>query len=124
MSLLVRGVSIRDWVLIGAIFDLDENRWSELAAMLDEAEGKDWYEAVRGSDSLVGVLTGTRLPLWVMRLYGWWMKRGDVPFIDRLYDPVPTVGSLEMPSLWILGAEDSSMPTGWTIPMSGGKSRS
>jgi dienelactone hydrolase len=50
-----------------------------------------------------------------MRLYGWWMKRGDVPFIDRLYDPVPTVGLLRVPSLWILGAEDSSMPTGWTI---------
>jgi len=39
------------------------------------------------------------------------MSRGDEPFVDRLYDPVPTVTSLEIPSLWIFGAEDSSMPT-------------
>jgi dienelactone hydrolase len=98
-----------------AIFDEDENRWSELSAMLDASEGKDWYEAVKGSDSLIGVLSGTRLPLWSMRVYLWWLKRGDVPFIDRSYDPVPTMTSLDVPSLWIFGGEDSSMPTGWTI---------
>ena len=39
------------------------------------------------------------------------MSRGDEPFVDRLYDPVPTVTELDMPSLWIFGGEDSSMPS-------------
>lgn len=101
--------------VLGAIFDRGENRWSELDSMLEEAEGREWYEALRGSDSLLGFLTETPLPLWAMRLFGWWLSRGDVPFIDRLYDPVPTMSSLEVPSLWLLGGEDSSMPTDWTI---------
>ena len=41
----------------------------------------------------------------------WWMTRGDEPFVDRLYDPVPTVTGLDVPSLWIFGGEDSSMPS-------------
>ena len=28
---------------------------------------------------------------------------------------MPTVASLAIPSLWIFGGEDSSMPTGWSI---------
>ena len=64
---------------------------------------------------MMGFLTDSPLPLWAVRLYAWWMLRGDVPFVDRLYDPVPTVASLDVPSLWIFGGEDSSMPTGWSI---------
>ncbi len=55
------------------------------------------------------------MPLWLMRIYTWWLTRGDVPFIDRLYDPVPTLAHLEIPSLWIFGGEDSSMPSAWSV---------
>ena len=102
--------------VMGAIFDSGENRWSELAEMLEEAEDQDWFEAIAGSDSLVGFVAGTKMPLWVVRLYHWWMTRGNADFVDRLYDPVPTVVlQLDTPSLWIFGGEDSSMPSGDSI---------
>lgn len=101
--------------VMGAIFDLGENRWSELATLLEEAEGEDWFEAIAGSDSMVGFAAGTKLPLWVVRLYAWWLTRGKTDFVDRLYDPLPTVAALDTPSLWIFGAEDSSMPSGDSI---------
>jgi len=101
--------------IAGRILDHGENRWAELGAALEAAESAEWFEAVRGSDSVVGFLTATSMPQWLVRLYAWWQLQGDVPFIDRLYDPVPTMASLDVPSLWIFGAEDSSMPTGWSI---------
>ena len=64
---------------------------------------------------MIGFLSDTRMPMWTLKVLAWWIKRGDVPFVDRLYDPVPTMASLDVPSLWIFGGEDSSMPTGWTI---------
>jgi acetyl esterase/lipase len=79
--------------------------------MLDEAEGKPWFDTVKGSDSMVGYAAGGSMPLWVARLMLWWMNRGDEAFVDRLYDPVPVVASLDVPSLWIFGGQDSSMPT-------------
>ncbi|MDX1622700.1 MAG: alpha/beta fold hydrolase [Gemmatimonadota bacterium] len=101
--------------VIGSILDHGEDRWDELGERLEEAEGEAWFEAVKGSDSLLGFLADTWLPLPAVRLWQWYRTRGEVPFIDRLYDPVPTVAALEAPSLWILGGEDHSMPTGWTI---------
>ena len=97
------------------IVDNGADRWGELKEALKGVEGEDWYEALQGSDSMVGFLTGTRMPMWVMRLYAWWRFRGDEPFVDRVYDPVPTLASLDQPSLWIFGDEDSSMPTQWSI---------
>ena len=97
--------------VLGAIVDHGEDRWDEAAAMLAEAEGEDWFEAIAGSDSLVGFVSGTRMPLWVVRLYHWWMTRGNADFVDRLYDPYPVVAELDMPSLWIFGGQDSSMPS-------------
>jgi pimeloyl-ACP methyl ester carboxylesterase len=97
--------------VLGAILDKGEDRWDELTPMLEEAKGQDWFEAIAGSDSLVGFVSGSKLPLWVLRLYAWWMTRGDADFVDRLYDPYPTVAALETPSLWIFGSEDSSMPS-------------
>jgi len=41
--------------------------------------------------------------------------RKDPPFIDRLYDPVPTAAALKAPSYWIFGERDSTMPTEWTV---------
>jgi hypothetical protein len=101
--------------VLGAIFDSGEDRWRELAEMLEEARGQDWFEATAGSDSMVGFVAGTKMPLWVARLYAWWLTRGDPDFVDRLYDPVPTVSALNMPSLWIFGGQDSSMPSGDSI---------
>jgi len=46
-----------------------------------------------------------------VRLYHWWLTRGDAVFVDRLYDPLPTVAGLDTPSLWIFGGRDSSMPS-------------
>jgi dienelactone hydrolase len=97
------------------IMDRHEDRWDELRTALEAAEGEPWFQAVSGSDSLLGFVSSSPLPWWAMRLYGWWFARSDPPFIDRLYDPVPTVASLGVPSLWIFGGEDSSMPTGWSI---------
>ena len=97
--------------VLGAIFDRGENRWDELGSMLEEAEGQDWFEATADSDSMVGFVAGTKMPLWVARLYAWWLMRGDSVFVDRLYDPAPVVAKLDTPSLWIFGGEDSSMPS-------------
>jgi pimeloyl-ACP methyl ester carboxylesterase len=101
--------------VVSAIMDDGENRWSELAKKLDAAEGEAWFEAIAGSDSIVGYLAGTKIPLWAMRILVWWISRGDIPFVDRRYDPVPTVASLDIPSLWLFGEDDSSMPTAWSI---------
>jgi hypothetical protein len=101
--------------IVGRIMDYGEDRWGELEQALAAARDKAWFDAVRGSDSTVGFLATTRMPIWVLRLYAWWRLRGDEPFVDRLYDPVPTVASLETPSLWIFGGEDSSMPSDWSI---------
>ena len=95
--------------------DNGADRWGELRKALKSAEGEEWYEALQGSDSMVGFLSGTWMPMWVMRLYAWWRFRGDEPFVDRVYDPVPTMASLDVPSVWIFGGEDSSMPTQWSI---------
>ena len=103
--------------VIEDIFDRRENRWSELADLLDAARSQPWFEGVRGSDSMLGLVADTKMPLWMARLYLWWRVRsqGDTPFIDRLYDPVQTMHKLQTPSLWLLGGEDSSAPTPWTL---------
>jgi dienelactone hydrolase len=103
--------------LIEDIVDRDQNRWSELGTLLDAGRSQPWFAGVRGSDSMLGVLTDSKLPLWAMRVYLWWRIRsqGDTPFIDRVYDPVPTMQKLQAPSLWLLGGEDSSAPTPWTL---------
>lgn len=102
---------------IEAIFDHRQDRWKEISRLLDESRGEPWFEAVKGSDSILGEVSESWMPLWVMRLLLWWRQRGSgEPFIDRLYDPVPTLDSLTTtPSLWIFGGEDNSMPTGWTV---------
>lgn len=102
----------------GAVLDHGEwQRWDDLMGLLAEAEGEPWFKAAAGSDSIVGFLAGTRMPGWVMKLYARWRLRpvDGEPFADRLYDPVPVVASLDVPSLWIFGGEDSSMPTAWSV---------
>lgn len=96
----------------------EEERRDELNRMLDEAEGEAWFDALAGSDSTLGLLSENRnVPRWVMRLTTWWMLRpvDGERRIDRLYDPVPVMAQLEVPSLWIFGGSDHSMPTEWSI---------
>lgn len=103
--------------ILGAIVDRGEDRWAELKSQLDAVRGERWFPAAAQSESMFGFVASSRLPLWVMRLYAWWALRptNGEAFIDRHYDPVPTLAGLGVPSLWILGGEDSSMPTQWTI---------
>jgi uncharacterized protein len=103
--------------VIGDIMDRQQNRWSDLGTMLDAARSQPWFAGVRGSDSALGVITDSKLPLWTMRVYLWWRmgSQGGTPFIDRLYDPVTTMHKLQTPSFWILGGADSSAPTPWTL---------
>jgi len=95
----------------------EDGAWDELGTTLDAARGTAWFEAAKGSDSALGFLADTRMPLWMMRLYAWWKLRpvDGAPFGERFYDPVPTVAGLDVPSLWIFGGEDHSMPTFWSI---------
>ena len=103
--------------VIEDIVDRHVNRWAELGDMVDAVRGEPWFEAVKGSDSMLGAVAEQRFPLWGMRAYVWW-KLGahrEPAFIDRLYDPVPTMQQLAIPSLWILAGQDSSAPAQWTV---------
>lgn len=103
--------------VIEDIVDRHQNRWSDLASLIDAARTQPWFEGVRGSDSILGQVADSKMPLSVLRVFLWWRLRsqGDTPFIDRLYDPVQTMQKLQTPSLWLLGGEDSSAPTPWTL---------
>lgn len=105
--------------LVGRIVDRGEwERWGDLMDLLEKSRGEPWFEAAAGSDSTVGFLADTWMPGWVIKLYAKWKLADTVdgePLADRLYDPVPVVASLGMPSLWIFGGEDSSMPTAWSV---------
>jgi hypothetical protein len=105
--------------LVGRVVDRGEwERWGDLMELLEESRGEPWLEAAAGSDSTVGFLADTWMPGWVIKLYAKWKLEDTVdgqPLADRLYDPVPVVASLGMPSLWIFGGEDSSMPTAWSV---------
>ena len=103
--------------LIEDIVDRRLNRWRELDDAVDAVSDEPWFAAVNGSDSMLGTIANPRMPLWAIRLYVWWRlgAHRDPPFIDRLYDPVPTMGRLSTPSLWLLAGEDSSAPAAWTV---------
>jgi uncharacterized protein len=103
--------------VIEDIVDRRKDRWGELKTMIEAARGEAWFEAVRGSDSILGEVADAKAPLWALRLYFLWRMgpQRDPPFIDRLYDPVPTLQRLDTPSLWLLAGEDSSAPTPWTV---------
>ena len=101
--------------IIEDILDRRRDRWSDLGAALKQSRGQPWFEAVKGSDSALGLVSGTKLPLWTVRAYASWQLDRDPPFIDRTYDPAPTLAQLPTPSLWLLGGQDSSAPTEWSV---------
>ncbi|HEY4367187.1 MAG TPA: alpha/beta fold hydrolase [Steroidobacteraceae bacterium] len=102
--------------VISDVMDHGHNRWSEIGEMLDAARNEPWFAAVKGSDSELGLISAAKMPLWAVRLDAWWKYgRQKIAFIDRLYNPVPTVAALSTPSLWFFGGQDSSMPTDWSL---------
>ena len=54
--------------VIEDIVDRRENRWSDLGSMLDAARTQPWFEGVRGSDSILGEVADSKMPLWVLRV--------------------------------------------------------
>lgn len=102
--------------ILSDIFDRGQNRWDDFYKAVEVAKTRPWYETAKHSDSLFGMILGTEMPLWVSRPYMWWKYgRADVPFIDRLYDPVQTLAKLDTPSFWVFGGKDSSAPTQWSV---------
>lgn len=103
--------------VVADIVDRGEDRWSELGKMLDESSREPWMAAVKSGDSMLAMVANRKVPLWMAHLYTWWKLDldGKEPFIDRLYDPVPTAAALDTPSLWVFGGQDASMPTEWTL---------
>ena len=102
--------------ILSDIFDRGQNRWDDFNKAVDAARSKPWFETARHSDSLFGMILGADMPLWAVRPYTWWKYgRSDVPFIDRLYDPVQTLAKLDTPSFWVFGGQDSSAPTQWSV---------
>jgi pimeloyl-ACP methyl ester carboxylesterase len=102
-------------LILSDIVGRHQDRWSDLANALGAARREPWFDTLAGSGSLLGDAAHSALPLWAQRVRVWWTQRQDPPFIDRLYDPVPTAAALKMPSYWIFGEQDSTMPTEWTI---------
>jgi dienelactone hydrolase len=104
-------------VVLEDIASLGKNRWGELASLLEEVRHEPWAQAISGSDCGLGRMLATKEPMWASRLFYWWYvgRHTDPPFIQWSYEPVPTMAALTIPSLWILGGEDSSMPTQWTL---------
>lgn len=83
------------------------DRVGELRRRLEEYRDAPWLAAVRGSDSALGFLSGTRLPLKLVHLY----FKNFGPAIDRTYSSAPVLEELDVPMLWVFGGEDSSLPT-------------
>jgi len=102
--------------ILSDILDHRKNRWDDFHQAVKVARTKPWFETAKHSDSLFGMILGTDMPLWAARPYMWWKYgRADVPFIDRLYDPVQTLAKLDTPSFWVFGGQDSSAPTQWSV---------
>ena len=90
------------------IDDRDAAGWSELNRLAAEHGDSDWFKAVAGSDSILGMVAGTSVPSWIWRAYMWFQPGPSAP---RTWDPAPTLAELRIPQHWILAGEDSSAPT-------------
>ena len=102
------------------IFDHDEEAWDGVFALRDKYGDDEWFEAIAGSDSVMGIVASMLthpaagfVPGFGWKLYTRW-QGGDGPNFNRSYDPRPTLSSLSTPSHWLLAGEDSSLPTGET----------
>ncbi len=95
-------------ILAQIIDDGDAEALSDLKKLIDEHQDSDWYKAIAGSDSILGMVAGTSMPSWVWRIFLWFQPPPSAP---RTWDPAPTLAEFDIPQHWILAGEDSSAPT-------------
>ena len=95
----------------------DDDAWDRLFLLTDQYIEEDWFQAIAGSDSLLGFIaekaiapSADFIPAFAWKLYSRW-KRGDGPNFNRTYEPKGTLEAISTPSLWLLAGEDSSVPT-------------
>lgn len=106
------------------IIEHDENAWESLFELTERYENTEWFKTIAGSDSLLGMVAETLEKPWakLMPNFGWklytkWKKggAGNGPGVNRTYDPMATLKSINTPSLWLLSGEDTSLPTPETV---------
>ncbi|TQV72895.1 alpha/beta fold hydrolase [Aliikangiella marina] len=100
----------------------DEQAWDRLFLLIDQYGDSDWFKAIVGSDSILGIVSSkvthpgaSLMPGFGWKLYYRWFHAGDGPGFNRTYNPQPTLAAIDTPSLWLLAEEDSSIPTQETV---------
>jgi hypothetical protein len=86
-----------------------DDGWERLDRLEREYRKETWFSELRGT--VVGKLVN--LPKVVVRAVG---PRRLPPGLDWYYTSTPVLRRLEVPSVWLLGAEDRSAPNTLTIP--------
>lgn len=81
--------------------------YEEVDALRKRYSGEPWFRYLRGN--ITGVLLSQ--PESWLREHGPLLLRGVIPD----YDPMPVLRQLEIPQLWILGADDIDAPIGETM---------
>jgi hypothetical protein len=61
--------------VLSDIIDRRQNRWADLSKALGEARDKPWFEALKDSNSILGDIAHSALPLWAQRVKFWWFLR-------------------------------------------------
>ena len=104
------------------IFDHDEDAWEPLFELRDKYASEEWFEAISGSDSILGMVSGMLthpaaglVPGFAWKMYTRWRRGDGGPNFNRTYNPRTTLASITTPSMWLLAGEDSSLPTGETV---------
>ncbi|WP_421790623.1 alpha/beta hydrolase family protein [Hyphobacterium sp.] len=89
---------------VGRVMASDfEEGVEELAALKNQYQDEPWYDGIRGEFTHEFLAR----PIWQVEM--------AMPFFEAgtswEYEPRPTLESLTMPSLWVLGGDDSSAPS-------------
>jgi pimeloyl-ACP methyl ester carboxylesterase len=114
------GYSSEDLAKADQLFDLltdmrtrgRPDRWDELKPLVAQYKHETWYQqALPGVDSTLASLADSPVPLTLR--YWWASLFGLDLFVD--YDPAQALAELEVPSLWLFAAEDSSMPSAASV---------
>ena len=95
-------------VMARIIDERDPAAWSDLQRLVAEHQDQDWFKAIAGSDSILGIVASTSFPVWTWRIYFWFQPAPSAP---RSWDPAPALAKVTVPQHWILAGEDSSAPT-------------
>lgn len=100
-------------VLRQAVFYDDDHAWDALPPLMKESRDQEWFLAVAGSDSLLGIAADIKLPSILWRLYARY-RRGTTA-LPSTHDPEPVLRGVNVPQQWILAGEDASVPTFETV---------